>query len=169
MKLSRRIVLKGLGGATLGLPLLESFLPRTAHAQNATAQTFAIFFRQANGVAQGGQGEPDRFWPKQRGPLTEATMQGQALDELTAVRSKLLILRNVNMTLSAYPTADGKTLLEHGVACWYNDNSNGPPPNHNRLLNTILTAVGVRKADGSPVDDFGDPSFQKGLLTELMA
>jgi hypothetical protein len=467
VKLPRRIVLRGLGGVTLGLPLLESLAPRGAFAQTATEPAFAIFFRQANGVNQASGTEPERFWPTTRGVLTDATMQGRAVDELAAFKDKLLIVRNVNMQtfnygdghatgalqgltargptvqgsggdaeaagesidhrigrelnpggldslflhtgatngwlggpcisyrssgqrrsalvnpvtayqnvvnasggavpsglargeqsvndlvreqlqavlgnprlsksdkdrldlhlssvrdletelscqlsenaameleglaanysstdgdrvlsaarahmmvaalavacgyttsvaiqvgnghdgytryrrldngalmenyhyvshrrsshdssgalipdadllhhmidrqfartfrfllerLAGIPTSDGKTLLEKGVCAWYNDNSNGPPhavrsvpwvlagscggyfkqgqyldvtpgstaPNHNRLLNTILTAVGVRKADGSPVDDFGDPSFTRGLLSELQA
>lgn len=102
--------------------------------------------------------------------------------------------------LSSYTMPDGKTLLEHGVAVWYNDNSNGPAhsvmnvpwilagsaggflkqgqyvevaggdqPNLAQVHNTIASAVGVRKADGSMLDDFGDPSFPRGVLPELMA
>jgi hypothetical protein len=33
-RLNRRLVLKGLGGAALTLPLLEAFQPRAAHAQS---------------------------------------------------------------------------------------------------------------------------------------
>jgi hypothetical protein len=40
---------------------------------------------------------------------------------------------------------------------------------HNKLFNTLLTAVGVRKTDGSPVDDFGDPGLAKGLIANMMA
>ena len=40
---------------------------------------------------------------------------------------------------------------------------------HNRLLSTIASAVGVRKADGSLVDDFGDPSLPTGQVTEIIA
>jgi hypothetical protein len=32
-----------------------------------------------------------------------------------------------------------------------------------------LTAVGVRKADGSPVDDFGDSSLDSGFVPEMIA
>ncbi len=39
----------------------------------------------------------------------------------------------------------------------------------NRLFNTVLNAVGVRKSDGSPVDDFGDASLPKGELSGLRA
>ena len=77
MKLSRRRVLRGLGGAFLGLPWLEGLDgPRVAWAESATAPTppFAIFFRQANGVAAAQDGgelgsEPERFWPRAEGTL----------------------------------------------------------------------------------------------------
>jgi hypothetical protein len=39
----------------------------------------------------------------------------------------------------------------------------------NKMLNTLLTAAGVTKEDGSPTDDFGDSSLPNGLLTELLA
>jgi hypothetical protein len=39
----------------------------------------------------------------------------------------------------------------------------------NKMLNTILTAAGVTKSDGSPKDDFGDPSLPKGIFSELLA
>ena len=37
------------------------------------------------------------------------------------------------------------------------------------MLNTLLTAVGVKKADGSPTDDFGDASLKKGVISEILA
>lgn len=109
MKFSRRIVLKGIGGAVLGLPLLESIGRREASAQ-ATGETFAIFFRQANGCAQEANSdeigyEPERFYPTAVGALTEETMSGRAVDELTEFRDRLLVLRNVNM--EEFPYGDG--------------------------------------------------------------
>lgn len=109
MKVTRRIVLQGLGGAVLGLPFLESLGRREARAQ-AAGETFAIFFRQANGVAQETNSdeigyEPERFYPTELGPLTEGTLSGRALDELGAFRDRLLVLRNVNM--EEFPYDDG--------------------------------------------------------------
>ena len=76
-KVTRRIVLRGIGGAALALPLLESFPFRGARAQaQADGTSFAIFLRQANGVAceQGSPlmdaDEPERFWPSSEGALT---------------------------------------------------------------------------------------------------
>jgi hypothetical protein len=46
----------------------------------------------------------------------------------------------------------------------------GDAPNHNKMLNTIGTAVGLRNAAGDgPLDDFGDPSLPGGIFPELMA
>ncbi len=100
--------------------------------------------------------------------------------------------------LAQYPTLNGGNLLDAGVSVWYNDHGDGPAhgvtncpyilagsaggffkqnecvrlgsggSNHNRMLNTIASAVGVRNARGEHLDDFGDPSLRKGLLDELM-
>src|SRR5690606_9911597 len=94
--------------------------------------------------------------------------------------------------------ADGSPLLDRGVACWLNDLSDGPPhgrndvpwilagsangflrqgqyvvvddsdPNHQKLLSTIGSAVGLRNGGGY-LDDFGDPGLPRGLLDELIA
>ena len=54
-RINRRMVLRGACGVAFALPLLESFAPKRARAQSAVEDdTFAIFFRQANGCAQGG-------------------------------------------------------------------------------------------------------------------
>jgi hypothetical protein len=101
--ITRRMMLRGLGGATLALPLLESFAPRHARAQVISDSTYAIFLRQANGVAcqqnspLGGSGEPERFWPTATGALTSATLSGRALDELEEHTSNLLVVGNVCM------------------------------------------------------------------------
>lgn len=104
MKISRRQVLRGLGGAALSLPLLESFARRPALAQELADQRYAIFLRQANGVAaaqnsplDGGTTEPERFWPRSHGALTTESMQGRAVDELTDYRDRLLVLDRINM------------------------------------------------------------------------
>ncbi|QRK07217.1 DUF1552 domain-containing protein [Archangium violaceum] len=102
MKLSRRLVLQGLGGTVLGLPLLEGLLPGGAEAAETQALPYAIFFRQANGVAAAQTtselgSEPERFWPKSMGALTPESMSGRAVGELVNHRSRLLVVRNVNM------------------------------------------------------------------------
>lgn len=95
--ISRRLILTGLGGAALGLPLLEGW-PRLATAQTPPqAEPFAIFFRQACGVATAQLTpsigvEPERFWPREFGPLTPANVEGRALDELSAYLSQILLV-----------------------------------------------------------------------------
>ncbi len=95
MKMRRRNVLKGLGGLTLGLPILEGLQPRTARAgSDNVVQPYAIFLRQANGCAAA-QGtvvgdEPERFWPTQQGALSPETMAGRAVGELTDHYQSLL-------------------------------------------------------------------------------
>jgi len=113
MTLSRRRLLRGLGGAFLALPWLESLDGgRVAWAQSseAAAPPFAIFFRQANGVAAeqltGEIGaEPERFWPRAEGALDAANLDGRALGVLTPHASRLLVVGNVNM--EEFPYGDG--------------------------------------------------------------
>lgn len=101
-KLSRRIVLRGIGGATLALPWLEGLSGGKAEAQGqATQKPFAIFVRHGNGVQQKLDGgplgnEPERFWPTAYGALTDQTLSGRATGELAAWKSKLLVVGNVN-------------------------------------------------------------------------
>ena len=101
MKLTRRIVLRGIGGAIVSLPFLEGLAPRRAHGADETPP-FAIFFRQANGVAAeqntGEIGmEPERFWPRTYGVLTPDNVLDRAIGELSPHLGKLLVVKNVNM------------------------------------------------------------------------
>ncbi len=108
MKISRRFVLRGLGGAGLALPLLESLAPRGAKAGGAVTPPYAIFFRQANGVgcAQNTDvgSEPERFWPTTFGALTPATMEGRAVGELSDYADRILA---VGVNKEFYDYGDG--------------------------------------------------------------
>nr|AQQ75025.1 hypothetical protein [uncultured bacterium] len=97
--------------------------------------------------------------------------------------------------LSAYTLPEGGTLLDSSVNLWVNSISNGPGHSGSniphvlagsargflktglhirakgytsKVLSTIISACGVRKADGSLIDDFNDPDGV-GLLDELIA
>lgn len=100
--IGRRALLRGAGGVALTLPILEGLLPREARGGGMGAEPFAIFFRQANGVAcaQGSDlgDEPERFWPTAFGPLTEETMRPgeRAIGELVDHASRLLVIGNIN-------------------------------------------------------------------------
>ena len=101
-KHSRRIFLRGLGAVSVGLPLLDAFTPRGAKA--ADAPRCAVFVRQGNGVAQAGNNEPERFWPRMLGALTTASMQGEtdrAVTELASYANKLLLVRGTKFAFGA--------------------------------------------------------------------
>ena len=40
---------------------------------------------------------------------------------------------------------------------------------NNKFFNTIINAVGCRKENGAPVDDFGDSSLDRGQVPEMLA
>jgi hypothetical protein len=70
--INRRRFLKGVGGAAVALPFLESvrWVSR-AGAAVPEVPVFSFFIRQGNGVQQAGYGsEPERFWPRSLGTLT---------------------------------------------------------------------------------------------------
>ncbi|MGB8331801.1 MAG: DUF1552 domain-containing protein [Polyangiales bacterium] len=123
-------------------------------------------------------------------PIPDAQAKHAAVDRIHARLFGRLLDR-----LSAYTTDTG-TLLDQGVCAWINDLSNGPPHSinnlpyvlaggaagflrtgeyvdagnvpHNKLLNTLATAVGLRKANGDPVDDFGHASLDPGLIDAMI-
>ncbi|MCA9636500.1 MAG: DUF1552 domain-containing protein, partial [Myxococcales bacterium] len=104
-KLSRRAFITGIGGAVVALPFLESLLPRGKEARAAAERPrFAVFVRQANGVAQADGDEPERFWPSALGPVTyeslTTTDSDRAVAELADFADKLLMVRG---TRFAFP------------------------------------------------------------------
>jgi hypothetical protein len=98
-KVSRRLVLKGAGGLTLGLPLLDATQARTAPVEPVR---FALFVVGANGVAQGdaARAEHDTFWPASPGSLTHAALWAQQAERTAGLLAdhaqRLLFLRGVN-------------------------------------------------------------------------
>jgi hypothetical protein len=93
--MDRRRFLLGLGGVAVALPVLEGLSRKSAKAA-PTAQKFAIFVRQANGVVQKSGTEPERWFPNALGPITDATLGTQALAELKAYKDKMLVVRGVS-------------------------------------------------------------------------
>ncbi len=115
----RRQFLRGVGGVTLGLPLLDAFVPRWARAAPASVRTpFVAIMVNANGVVQagtaiGGSTDPEWFWPSAAGPLTVAGLTadsgqpdpqdggqpasgGREVGELAAYAPNLLVVRGVS-------------------------------------------------------------------------
>ena len=109
-KMNRRMVLRGAGGFMLGLPLLETFMPRKAAAQSATRTPFVLLVVGDNGVVQAGvslsvSSEPEMFWPTATGALTKASMTSdkatRSTGELSDYAEKLLIVRGINLPYSS--------------------------------------------------------------------
>ncbi len=139
--LSRRVLLRGFGGAVLALPFLESVGRREARAAASDVLPFAFFLRQANGVAAAqntselGQ-EPERFWPSAPGVLTPETLAGRALEELVDHRAHLLCVKNVNMEWFDYGDGHARGALQVLTA-------RGP---------VVVGAGGDSEADGESLD-----------------
>ena len=94
----------------LGLPLLETFLPRNAAAQAAARSPFVLVVVGDNGVVQAGvsldvNAEPERFWPTATGALTKASMTAdkatRSTGELADYAEKLLMVRGINLPYSS--------------------------------------------------------------------
>jgi len=109
LTMRRRQVLRGIGGVTLGLPLLDAFMPRSARAGTSVRSPYVAVVVQANGVVQagaaiGGGTDPEWFWPSAAGPLTVASLTadsgqpaaGREIGELAAYGPQLLVVRGVN-------------------------------------------------------------------------
>jgi hypothetical protein len=126
--MNRRMVLRGAGGLMLGLPLLETFMPRKAAAQTATKSPFVLIVVGDNGVMQAGVSlsvstEPERFWPTATGTLTNASMTAdkatRSTGELAAYADKLLIVKGVNLPYSSngcsHSAADAQILTSANI------------------------------------------------------
>jgi hypothetical protein len=124
-------------------------------------------------------------------PIPNADVLHHGIDKIFAGIFKRFLDR-----LNAYPGPTGGTLLDDSVVMWTNDLANGPPHSysnipqviaggaggflktghyidagnitHNRLLNTIINAVGIRNGDGSYYDSFGDPSLTRGVISAMI-
>jgi hypothetical protein len=97
--MKRRHFLRGLFGVTLTLPFLESLSDKKAEAGPGDVPPFAIFVRQANGVAQQTDDEPETFWPSQTGLLTTESLNaepGRSVAELSGYASRLLLVKGIN-------------------------------------------------------------------------
>jgi len=84
--LSRRTLLRGLGGLSIALPWLEAMTPRTARAATAPPLRFLAMFT-ANGTV------PDRFFPTATG--SSFTLPS-ILQPLAPFQSKLLVLDGID-------------------------------------------------------------------------
>jgi hypothetical protein len=151
-KLGRRLFVRGALGVTVGLPLLESFFPRRADAQQMV-QRYAIFMRQGNGVQQAlGTSEPDRFWPTKLGALTTAAMKAdgdQAVNVLADFAAKLLLVRGCEMK-ALQDAACGHS--SGGLLCLTAARANGPNVEKALALGESIDNRIVRELEGAGKD-----------------
>ncbi|MEJ7598205.1 MAG: DUF1552 domain-containing protein [Kofleriaceae bacterium] len=124
-------------------------------------------------------------------PIPNADLIHHGIDKIFAGIFKRFLDR-----MQDYPGPTGGSLLDDSVVLWTNDLSNGPPHSysnvpqvmaggaggflrtgqyidagnvtHNKLLNTIINAVGIRNDDGSLYDSFGDDALQPGVLSAMI-
>lgn len=89
--MKRRNFLRGVGGVTVGLPFLETFAPRSAKAQAASApKRLAVFFN-CNGVNM------QKWFPTTGyGALTSASFTGTGLEPIASYASKILMPRGIH-------------------------------------------------------------------------
>lgn len=104
---SRRLVLRGLGGLALGLPLMES-VTQPLTAQAAQQPKFLIVLATPNGVRQAARGESETFWLRESGPLTSAGMAAEAdrsLSVLSPYADDITVIKGINFKF--HPTGNG--------------------------------------------------------------
>ena len=90
MSLTRRNVLRGLGGVALGLPLLQ-VLPRAARAEGQFPKRFVVFFNP-NGTLK-------EFWSPQGGTETDFVLPS-LLAPLDRHKRDLVIFDGVDMAVA---------------------------------------------------------------------
>ena len=101
---NRRLVLRGLGGVAVGLPMLDIFEPRGASAQAATRPVYSALMLQQNGAVQGNGNDPDMFWPGALGAIDKATLAGrdaaQTIAELADYADKIACVQGMDFHYS---------------------------------------------------------------------
>lgn len=92
-RLSRRTLLRGLGGVAIALPFLDAMRPPKAHADAPQAGKRFIVMYTPNGVIA------DNFWPTAATSETNFTL-GPILQPLATYKQDLLLLHGVDMLSS---------------------------------------------------------------------
>ena len=90
-RVNRRAVLRGLFGASVGLPFLESLPERSAWAAGQDP-VFSLFICTTGGVV------PASFFPSELGPLnaTDLAAAGKATSQLARHADRLLFVKGIN-------------------------------------------------------------------------
>ena len=117
MMITRRNFISG-GGVILSLPFLESI----GQAQEQPP-VYTVFVRQGNGVTQGdSNGESDRFWPYNPGPIDAQTLASQTdrvLSILAPWADKMIAIKGLNYGCNTYIS------WARCSVCWYGKKPNG--------------------------------------------
>ncbi|RYZ90757.1 MAG: DUF1552 domain-containing protein [Proteobacteria bacterium] len=87
--MQRRLFLKGLGGAFVGLPVLESLITNPLAQAAPAMQPYAIFVYQPMG--------PDyrSWWPTTTGKITAASLQGRGTAPLIPFADRISIIKGL--------------------------------------------------------------------------
>jgi len=177
--LSRRLFLHGVGGVTLGLPLLDAFSPKNAAAATSVDR-FALFVVGANGVAMAdpSRGEPEKFWPSRVGPLTADSLRADDLQNQRTVgmfanyASRLLVVRGVHQPYGSagcdHQSGDNMCLTSARIIGGGNSSLAGGESIDNRIARArnpagrepITLRAGWRPDDGTGFDNAGFLSFR---------
>lgn len=84
-RISRRMVLRGVGTVAVGLPMLDIFARQSpAYARAEASKVYSAFMLQQNGAIQGHGREPDMFWPRKFGAIDPEAMRGSDADRTTS-------------------------------------------------------------------------------------
>lgn len=108
---NRRLVLRGLGGVAVGLPMLDILEPKGAAAQAAARPVYSALMLQQNGAIQGNGDDPDLFWPSTTGAIDKAMLAG----------------RDANRTISELADYADKLACVGGMDFHYSSNHDGGP------------------------------------------
>lgn len=124
--------------------------------------------------------------------IDEASLMHHQIDRIHGRLFRFLLDR-----LDEQQTVAGYNLLDDCVALWTSDLATGPnhgfdrlphiiagsaggflrqgvvldlgPTSNHAFLSTLLNAVGLRKDNGDPIDDFGAPEPEPGIISEMIA
>jgi hypothetical protein len=154
---TRRQALKG-AGVALALPWLETFAPRTARAQAASARKRYIALYQPNGTAQ--------YWmPTGAGSGAGWTLS-PLLEPFAAVKAKMMVFANLanNLPYGGVTYTNSKGLGSHGAdgATTWTATPVGGPGNNNNGISVDQVAANLINAGTTKTYL---PSLQVGLST----
>jgi hypothetical protein len=147
---TRRQVLKG-AGVSLALPWLETFAPRTAHAQAAAAKRRYLMLYFPNGTAE--------FWHPTGAGSGDSWKLSPILEPLAPVKKYVTVLQNVGYQTALQKPNPSHSQLGAGIAtCTVPDGATA----RNGISVDQVIANGLK---ASPASTTVFPSLQVGLST----